>query len=238
MLTMLIEALDRLADQGRTVTWWWRDDDATRPGPKLDRLCRMAADRGLPVMLAVVPEQAVAELAYALPPRARIFQHGIAHQNHAPAGEKRQELGAHRPLADMLADLEAGREKLAQLFPDYFDPVLVPPWNRIAPALVDALEGYQGLSTFGTRYGDKGFVCNTHVDAITWRPRRAGRGAQDLGQDFAAQLNGKNPVGLLTHHIVHDETAWDGVERLVDVLARHGAARAIAPFQRISHQAL
>ena len=40
------DELARWSDAGREVELWWRDDDAARPTPALDRLLRLAADGG------------------------------------------------------------------------------------------------------------------------------------------------------------------------------------------------
>src|SRR3546814_9728269 len=84
-------------------------------------------------------------------PAWRVFQHGFRHRNHAPGDAKRAEFGDHRPVAAMLAELQAGRDLSSRLFGDRWLPVLVPPWNRIADAVAERLAelGYRGLSTFG-----------------------------------------------------------------------------------------
>ena len=53
----------------------------------------------------------------------------------------------------VLGELGTGRMALERLFGARPLPVLVPPWNRIAPALVPTLPeiGFAGLSTFGAR---------------------------------------------------------------------------------------
>src|SRR5690606_25310203 len=98
--------------------------------------------------------------------------------NHAGPGQKKQELGGHRPAEAALADLAAGRHRLAALFGQDLAPVLVPPWNRIAPEVAARLPeiGFRGLSTFGA--GDvtepSGItVVNTHVDPIDWHGTRS-----------------------------------------------------------------
>jgi hypothetical protein len=55
----------------------------------------------------------------------------------------------------VLGELGTGWMALERLFGSRVLPVLVPPWNRIAPGLVPALPeiGYRGLSTFGIRGG-------------------------------------------------------------------------------------
>jgi hypothetical protein len=97
-------------------------------------------------------------------------------------------------------------------------PVLVPPWNRIAPGLVPALPeiGFRGLSTFGIRPQRRlvpGWVqVNTHIDLIDWRARRFAGIETVLGafaQALAAARASDEPIGLLSHHLAMDEAAWD-----------------------------
>ena len=153
----LEQELDSWRRTGRRAGLWWRDDDLVEPSAALERLLGMARDHRLGVGLAVVP----AELAPALGPclrgcpAASVLQHGFAHRNHAPAGEKAAELGAHRPLATLVEELRAGRERLAAAFDGTLLPILAPPWNRIAPTVVATLPalGYRGLSTFSPRQG-------------------------------------------------------------------------------------
>ena len=55
--------LDLWAAEGRTATFWWRDDDAIAPTPALDRLRACASAAGIPIALAVIPAKATPELA-------------------------------------------------------------------------------------------------------------------------------------------------------------------------------
>lgn len=216
--------LDRWAAAGMILPLWWRDDDAIAPGPALDRLAGLAATTGLAVHLAVIPAGATTALAdrVATDPWLRPVVHGRAHENHAPAGEKKAEFGAHRPVPVMLAEARQGFDRLRDLFGDRLHPMFVPPWNRIAPALVASLPklGYRALSTFTPRVAADaapGLVqINTHLDPIAWKSYRGLADPGALIAQLAAQLadrregradNGE-PYGLLTHHLVHDEAIW------------------------------
>jgi hypothetical protein len=152
--------------------------------------------------------------------------------NGAPPEAKKGEF-THGPLDQLIE--RAGRAlELAAPLGARVLPVFVPPWNRIAPELVPYLPrlGYRGLSTFsdrGEREAAPGLVqVNTHVDPIAWR---AGGGALDEATVFyqfaraiEARLAGTadpdEPIGLLTHHLVHDEAVWRVVESLLDRLSR------------------
>ncbi len=242
---LLDEELARWSADGRTATLWWRDDDAAEPCPALDRLLDLARGQDLPLSLAVIPKAAGLDLAACLsdePTRVTVLQHGYAHLNHAPPSEKKQELGAHRPLEAIAAELTMGREHLIRLFPDRFLPVLVPPWNRIDPGLADRLAGlgFSGLSCFGQRPSarDPSGLPMSHcqVDLFRWRPHRAFLGSEAICADIATHLkqrrggdcDPREPTGIMTHHLVHDEVCWDFLQRLFDHLNGAPAAEFLS----------
>jgi hypothetical protein len=218
----LDDEVDRWRDAGRAVELWWRDDDAVDTGAALDRLLELQQQTAVPLALAVVPARATRALAERLAavPAIDVLQHGYAHANHALPPDKKSELGPHRPAMLVLGELGTGRMALEGLFAARALPVLVPPWNRIAPGLVPALPeiGFTGLSTFAARRRAepvKGLrQINTHVDLIDWKDRH-----KFVGQDAAVatlvealrQSRGatSEPVGLLSHHLAMDEGAWD-----------------------------
>ena len=233
--------LDAWAREGRSAAFWWRDDDASRPSAALDRLLGVRSRFRVPLALAVIP----ARLHPGLAPRLRtggdlaVLQHGFAHANHAGAGEKSMELGLHRPRERVLGELARGFERLASAFEEGFVPVLVPPWNRIAAPLAPALPrlGLRGLSAFAPRpqpappSGLRRVDC--HLDLIDWRGTRGCRDHARLAGELVGHLRARRegradaaePIGVLTHHLDHDECAWAFVERFLERSARHPAAR-------------
>lgn len=234
--------LDRCADEGRIVRFWWRDDDAVAPTPALDRLLALARRLGLPLSLAVIPGQVTPALAQRLADEEGIavLVHGIAHRNNAAAPAKKQELVAADDAT--LAALRHGREWLRALFGARALPVLVPPWNRIDPALAARLPeaGFVGLSTFSTRLeegkpgGSRVFSrVDTHVDPIDWRggggivraPAHIAALAGMLENQLAHGPPELGPVGVLTHHLVHDAWIWNFVRALLERLDAHRAVR-------------
>jgi hypothetical protein len=218
----LDEEAARWQEAGRTAQLWWRDDDAADSGPALDRLLGLHRQTDTPLSLAVVPAHATPALAnrLAAEPGVDLLQHGYAHLNHAAPGEKKAELGPHRPAMIVLGELGTGWLALERLFGGRALSVMVPPWNRIAPALVPTLPeiGFSGLSTFGPRRRPRpvrGLLqINTHVDLIDWKSGRSFAGeAAVLGALVAALAHARTvsdePVGLLSHHLAMDGRAWD-----------------------------
>lgn len=220
----------RWRDAGQVADVWWRDDDAIDIGPELERLLAIHRDTGVSLALAVVPAHATKALADRLAhePEVDVLQHGYAHVNHAaPSANKKIELGTERPAMLVLGELGAGWLALENLFGARPLAVMVPPWNRIAPALVPTLPeiGFAGLSTFGPRrrpYPVRGLLeVNTHVDLIDWKAGRAFVGqAAALGVLVAslarARTAAREPVGVLSHHLAMDGEAWDFLRSMLE----------------------
>jgi hypothetical protein len=221
----LHEELDRWNDAGRTADFWLRDDDAVEPTPALDRLLNLTGEYGVPVTLAVVPaftgEALAARLTRA--PHASVAVHGWAHANHAPADAKKQELGPHRPREAVLEELARGLAVIHELHGARALPLLVPPWNRIDADLVPELRplGFEALSVFGAPKPAPLPLINSNVDVMDWHGTRGCRDHAVLVGEIVAQLNrafaGGEPVGLLTHHLVHDEAVWRFMRGLFEV---------------------
>lgn len=211
--------LDRWRDLGLAARFWWRDDDATGDTPELRRMIGQAESTGLGIVLAVIPdrlEQGLVERV-AASPSLIVMQHGFRHQNHAAPGGKKSEFGPDRDPDAAIADLRSGNDRLAASFGRRFTPWLAPPWNRIDPGVSSRLEeaGLRGLSLYGDTpkgLADGIATIHTHLDIIDWKAGGGFVGAGAIDILFAAALRRRRsgevpeaaPIGLLTHHLVHD----------------------------------
>jgi len=204
---------------GKQPLLWWRDDDAVAVTPQLKHLSRIASMADIEILLAVIPAYANEELATYVKQCSNLkpCPHGWSHTNYAPAAEKKCELGTHRDLGEVLADIARGRERLDDLFGKSMLPVLVPPWNRMRCDLAPRLPGVgiKAFSTFTHQRSVPDMQVNTHVDVMDWKAPggAAGKSLDTVLVELASALsvsraNSFYPVGLLTHHLVHDETAW------------------------------
>lgn len=245
-LVPLLKELDAWSLAGRDALFWWRDDDAAHPCPELDELLNMTNRYGAPCGLAAIPARVGEPLARRLEsePLIWILQHGLAHVNHAPKGNGAWELGLHRPLPQVLADLRQGRDILSGLFGKRFVPVVVPPWNRMDPALWPELPGLgiRGVSAGYRRSGPTPppgvRVVGVPCDLLDWESglaRFSGetRCVADLVEHLQRKRTGEHdpllPSGILTHHLEMDRAAWNFFETLATALARHPAARWAVP---------
>jgi predicted glycosyltransferase len=235
--TPLDDGLREAAELGRTIRFWWRDDDATAASRALSRLLGLSRSHDAPVALAVIPGKIETSLGEALSdaPAAAALVHGLRHANHAPGGEKKAEFGPHRPRTLMAKEAaDALRVGAAYLGPRLL-PVFVPPWNRVDPGLLPHLRqaGYRAISTFRDRdraEPEPGLVqVNTHLDPIDWRGSRSLADPAALVRELASLVarrlrdpcDAGEPIGLLTHHLAHDESVWSFCEALMERLRRN-----------------
>ncbi len=230
ILAPLMYALNSREQAGDPVQFWLRDDDAVEPTQPLEDLLTLTERYAIPCTLAIIPARSSDALAQRLftTEHVAVAVHGWSHDNYAPDDEKKQELGLHRPLNEVVSELKRGYTLLAQQHAPNFVPLLVPPWNRIDPAIVLELNalGFQGLSTFGAPTSSAIAMVNTHVDIIDWRGSRGGRDAGELVKDIVELIeNTQTPIGILTHHLVHDDAAWQFLQQLFSTTSAHAGAK-------------
>lgn len=101
-------------------------------------------------------------------------------------------------------------------------PVYVPPWHDLTPntAAAAAMAGLESISAWGAPAA-QGRV-DVHLDLMRWRgpPRFAGsqrvlgRLTREL-RKRRVQRRWQEPIGLLTHHLVHDDAAWRFLDTLL-----------------------
>ncbi len=238
--------LDAWAAAGRTATLWWRDDDAGAMNDALDRLLRLRGARDVPIALAAVPTRLDNEFRARMADEdgVAVLQHGYSHHNFATPDERKIELDGSRPAEYVIADLAVGLQALTSVAGAV--PVLVPPWNRMAPHLLPLLPelGFRGLSSLGPRRRPNALAGlrqnNVHIDPIDWRGRHgpaqtfvgAARAIDAAVDHLAARRTGtadsEEATGLMTHHLVQDDETWQFVEQFIAHTQAHPAVRWLA----------
>lgn len=234
----LRDELSQWSALGRTARLWLRDDDTVAITPALERLSALASAHGAPILIATIPARAEMRLGdyFAAHPLLEPAVHGYAHADHAQAGRKTQEFPIARGAEVIIDELQRGRARLSEIFGARLTSIYVPPWNRISREVAALLPGvgFTALSGFGTATlmpsGSALREINTHVDIIDWRGNRGGRDHAWLVRELVDQLvaardGGRAHVGVLTHHLVHDETAWCFLDALLDETAHHSAVQ-------------
>ena len=232
--TPVTDELTLWRQAGLTLPVWWRDDDAIAPTPALEQLVALSKAVKVPVHLAVIPKAATPELAARVADTDHLIPvvHGWTHRNLAPKTAKKAEFGDTRDLADVALDVQNGLKHLQSLFGPRLKPMFVPPWNRIAPVHFSALAkaGYTALSTYTPR--STPFAApdlqqiNTHLDPINWRAGKTLIAPDQLVAQLADLLidrrtgktDNNEPLGLLTHHLVHDTDVWEFTRQMLETL--------------------
>lgn len=140
-----------------------------------------------------------------------VGQHGVDHVNRRPPGAPPSEYAEDVSAATMAGLIRTQRTRLeaAGLSPAFFTP----PWNRIQPGLAEAvaLAGFQALS-----------AGEDSVDVLRWKGGPRFKGAWAVLRALRRKLAERRaagefhrPVGLLTHHLDHDEPTWRFLNRLL-----------------------
>lgn len=195
---------------------WWRDDDTREPTWQLDRL--LDVRRELPLMLAVIPDVDLHPLANRLgaAENVEVAQHGIDHLNKLAPGGPRSEFLASATQQEISSAVAAGRARLvaAGLPPVTF----VPPWNEPNDKLITAISeakydsysiGIKGQARGGLKH------IGAQVDILRWKGKPHFKGRRRVFDALRKQLEDRRqrgafdePLGILTHHLVHDDAAW------------------------------
>ena len=214
--------LDQWRRAGQAANLWWRDDDASEATQALDQL--LGVQQGRPLTLAVIPVGDLSPLSLRLKSASNlcIAQHGVDHQNRR-AGPSAGEFPHEWRRIRIATQIRAGWKNLSKI--DGAQPIYVPPWNDIHPELPFALNDcdYRGLSAWGG-LGDQSSPVriDAHLDIMRWKGGARFRGEARFLRDFRKLLTARRqarawtaPIGLLTHHLAHDQAAWVFLEKFL-----------------------
>jgi len=247
------ETLAAARARGERGRLFFRDDDVADDEPLLCRLLDLFAADETPLNLEIIPGQLTLAGRRRLrdrweeaPALFDLHQHGWVHQNHEASGRK-CEFGPARSFEEQLKDLRAGRDRLRDQFGSAFVPVFTPPWNRYSHATITALielgfRAFSGLrrpdasGAWPSGASEEGGLRSlpATLDLIEWGERRRLRPVPELLALLSAQLAEQGragpdapPVGILLHHAVMDETAFDFLARLLRLLRESGSVEVL-----------
>jgi hypothetical protein len=134
---------------GQRPAFWVRDDDAHAVCGELERLADIAKLHSVSVGLAFIPGELAADLVPFLRHQSGTLHpmcHGWKHVNYASVNNP-SEFGSGRSHQAARFDAVRALETFRDHFPNV-RAVFVPPFNRIAPSMINALTeiGFAGLS--------------------------------------------------------------------------------------------
>jgi predicted glycosyltransferase len=229
------ESLDRMltkiAGAGRKVEIFFRDDDIDEDEEKLQTLLDLFLRYEVPLNLAVIPGSltpaGVALLKVrcaAHPELIELNQHGWRHINHEPTGRK-CEFGPSRSFAEQYDDIQRGQRLLTEAFGQNFSPVFVPPWNRLTPSTRQALirlgfDALSGLRDQAPVIDDGLREIPVTLDVFRWKGGAELKTAAELIGELRVQLEASELIGIMLHHKVMGDEAWQLIEHLLTALKR------------------
>jgi hypothetical protein len=172
--------------------------------------------------------------------------HGWKHVNHNQRN-KPAEFGPDRPISSMITDAQSALSLFNGSF-GALKVIFVPPFNRVTPALIKALPniGFFGTSLMpnylerkmlqlGARLNLSAAIkvpdfsdsprIDVHLDVINWRTKTA-QATKTIANNLVQQLRGRRlglvavdkPIGLLTHHLAHNEGIWRACNEVLEFL--------------------
>jgi hypothetical protein len=232
----LTEELDHWRSLDAPATFWWRDDDAVEPTPRLDLLLRHA--ESVPLSMAVIPALATRALAECLRdhPLVAVLQHGWRHANHATGGNS--EYPACRPVEEVSREFAEGLALLVNLFGRQAVPVFAPPWHGFDECFLPMLRqnGFVAISRKGpraARFAAEGVLqANAHLAPIKWSDPPSFEDDDLYLDQIIEHLRGRRlgrydateATGLLTHHLVQNDKSYEFIARFVAIVSEHPAA--------------
>ena len=221
---LLALELRRWRAAGLRPVLWWRDDDAREDTPALRRLIALAASTGAPLTVATIPDGDRSGLATPLTGASGVtlVQHGVDHRNRRIEGGS-GEFAADTGVDEITDALGSGWARLEGL-PGALK-AFVPPWNFVHPALPEALSraGFVAWSAWAERRPTEALPrIDAHLDVLRWGGGARFRGEGAVAARFTRLLADRRragdwaaPIGLLTHHLDHDDAAWAFLERFL-----------------------
>jgi predicted deacetylase len=234
-LDPLREALDSVPEP---VVCFFRDDDVGWRADRLRDLLDLVGELGLPMDLAVIPAVLDARTARELVGRIErsdgrlgVHQHGYAHVNHEPSGERKCEFGRARAREDQLHDIATGRERLGVLLGPAVEPIFTPPWNRCTEETGSCLSelGFEILSREARAAPlDAPALRGLPVSVDLLKRRNGARlPVEQVAAIAAAAVRRAGPVGVMLHHAEMDRPELQVTAELLSTLAEHDRTRCV-----------
>ena len=124
-----------------------RDDDVWTLERSFVEFFELMFKLKIPVVYGVIPARLEKEAAIFLkkakvkePNLLDIVQHGYAHQNYAPQGEKKYEFGENRTYEQQFSDIERGMKLMRQWFGPLMTEGFTPPYHAEDRRTIKAIE--------------------------------------------------------------------------------------------------
>lgn len=232
IFAQLETVLDQLRSRERArqrVNIFFRDDDVDEDEISLRVLLKLFLDHEIPINLEIIPGRLTPPAVALLrerhdrrPDLIELNQHGWQHINHEAEG-RRCEFGPSRSYDQQLADTALGRRVLEDAFGSSFSAVFTPPWNRCTDDTFAALDylGFKALSKIRGEREVTGYSfreLSVTLDLFRWKGSVSMKSPEELIGELVSQIQTLETIGILLHHKVMDEAAWEFLAALLGEL--------------------
>lgn len=219
------------------VRIFFRDDDAGWENGKLIKLLNRFEHAGMPIDLAVIPENLDHWLADELLARWQrnkqllgLHQHGFSHGNHELNGRK-CEFGVSRTKIQQERDIAKGRAYLQKFLGEALDPIFTPPWNRCTQDTVQCLEEleFKLLSRDVTANKLETSSIQEAPVHIDWSRiiKSVDEPLQALALALKANLTKNKITGVMLHHADMEGQHLGALSELLVLLSGHENVRSV-----------
>jgi len=215
-----------LNSRGQTIDLFFRNDDVDEDDLSLRTMLDLFFRYQVPLNLQIIPGRLTTACINTID-RARsnlleLNQHGWMHENHEHSGRK-CEFGPSRSFDQQYEDIERGRKVLEEAFGSAFSPVFTPPWNRCTVETFRALDrlGFQALSRFQGDAPAGGYnfrEVSVTLDLYRWQGGAMMKPPNELVDELIWQIEELHRIGIMLHHRVMDEEAYEFLALLLGEL--------------------
>jgi hypothetical protein len=216
------------------VSVFFRDDDAGWSNDKLYELLDEFGRFGMPIDLAVIPQNLDTNLAGELlcrrcqtKPLLGLHQHGYSHANHEPLGRK-CEFGPTRSKIQQKNDIEKGRHLLREALGKALDPFFTPPWNRCTQTTIECLAelNFKLLSRDATAVKLEPLTLKQTPVHIDWS-RMLNISLSELGRAIAINLAQNALTGSMLHHADRSRINLIPLAELLALFSQHNNVQGL-----------
>lgn len=228
--------LEQLQVEKRGIDIFLRDDDIDEDEETLRQLIDISLANSIPLNLQIIPHHLTASTIRLLkqqkkfhPTLLELNQHGWQHLNHEKEGKK-CEFGFSRTFEQKFEDISRGKTLLEEVFEDKFYPVFTPPWNRCAEDTFKVIDRL-GFKVFSKDKGGQpvtGFrfrEISTTLDLYRWKGGPVMRSQEEIVRQLVFQIENLRVIGILLHHKVMNQKAFNFLDILLCVLRKYSNIR-------------
>lgn len=214
--------ISELNNEGKTVYFWFRDDDVSTKSKQLIQIMDFFEDHHVSLLLGVIPYDLTDDAVDCILGYDHILvgQHGYVHRNYSLDPSIKSELCVSRGVEHVVEEQLLGHVKLQSAFGRKYTKIFIPPFFEMDEEVTAELDknGYCGFSSWWSNSRRKTGTpeLNVQVDFVNWNPSGSYGGGAFIRKQLWRELvclkrNEDAPavaIGIVLHHdlLTHAES--------------------------------